>query len=285
MTSKLTIALGIFLALLAFVSFETFFTVTPIDQALVLRMGEYKRTIKEPGLHMKMPFLESIVRFDERILSIDSQPEQITTTDKKRLVVDTYTRYRIKKPLLFFKRLHDEYQANSKLSSIIGSALKSILGKTSFDVLLSDQRNQVMEKVQAHVGEAVRNMGIEIVDVRIRRADLPAANSEKIFQRMKSERERKSKDIRARGREKAKKIRATADRERKVIVANAQREGRIIKGDGDSKAAQTYAAAFSLYPDFYDFYRSMQAYKKALTPENTTYVLNPKEGAFFKHLT
>jgi membrane protease subunit HflC len=277
------IIVGIFVLFIALVS-EIFFTISPIEQAIVLQFGEYKHTIREPGLHFKLPFLDNLIRFDKRILSIDSVPEQITTTDKKRLVVDIYTRYKIIDPLLFYKRLHNELQAESKLSSIIGSSLKSILGKTSFDVLLSDKRSSIMEEVQEHVEKSVSSMGITIVDVRIRRADLPPENSEKIFQLMKSERDRIAKDLRARGQEKAREIRANADREKTVIVAQASKEATMIRGDGEAKAAHIYAQAFKSNREFYDFYRSMQAYRKALKPENTRYVLNPKEGDFFKFL-
>ena len=282
--NKFFIIIGAFFALFIFLMSEIFFTITPIEQAIVLQFGEYKRTIKEPGLHLKVPFLDTLIRFDKRILSIDSIPEQITTTDKKRLVVDIYTRYRIIDPLLFYKRLHNELQAESKLSSIIGSSLKSILGKTSFDVLLSDKRSSIMEGVQGHIEESVSSMGITIVDVRIRRADLPPENSEKIFQLMKSERDRIAKDLRARGQEKAREIRANADREKTVIVAQASKESTMIRGDGEAKAAHIYAQAFKSNREFYDFYRSMQAYRKALNPNKTTYVLNPKEGEFFKFL-
>lgn len=284
MKNKALLIIALILGLGTFLILETLFTITPIEQAIVLHFGEYKRTAKEPGLHWKLPFVETLIRFDKRILAIDSLPEQITTTDKKRLVVDTYTRYKITDPLLFYKRLHNERQAASKLSSIIGSSLKSILGKTSFDVLLSDQRSVVMEKVQDYVEKSVNTMGITIVDVRIRRADLPPENSEKIFQLMRSERERIAKDLRARGQEKAREIRANADREKAVIVANAKKEGAILRGEGESKAAHIYAQAFKANREFYDFYRSMQAYKKALKPDNTTYVLNTKDGEFFKFL-
>ena len=284
MSNKFFTTLLVILGLGFFLASETFYTITPIEQAIVLQFGEHKRTSSNPGLYFKLPFVETLIRFDKRILSIDSIPEQITTTDKKRLVVDTYTRYKIVDPLLFYKRLHNEKLAANKLSSIIGSSLKSILGKTSFDVLLSDQRSHVMDQVQNHVEESVKSMGITIVDVRIRRADLPPENSEKIFQLMKSERERIAKDLRARGQEKAREIRAEADREKVVIVANANKEGTIIRGEGESKSANIYAQAFKTNREFYDFYRSMQAYKHALKPENTTYVLNPKDGEFFKFL-
>ena len=282
--NKFLIAIGAFLALSLFLLTEIFFTITPIEQAILLRFGEYQKTINKAGLHMKWPFVENLVRFDRRILSLDSRPEQITTTDKKRLVIDTYTRYKIVDPLLFYKRLTNRVQAESKLAPIIGSSLKSILGKTSFDVLLSDKRNTVMESVQKDVDRSVTSMGIKLVDVRIRRADLPAENSEKIFQLMKSERERIAKDLRARGQEKAREIRANADKEKEVLLAAAHKQALIIQGAGEKEAADIYAKAFSQHKEFYDFYRSMQAYKKALDPESTTYVLNPQDGEFFKFL-
>jgi membrane protease subunit HflC len=284
MDNKKTFTLSALGALFVLVISGMFFTITPIEQAIVLQFGEYKRTIQEPGLHTKVPFIETVIHFDKRVLAIDSLPEQITTTDKKRLVVDTYTRYKIVDPLLFYKRLNNEAQAHAKLSSIIGSSLKSILGKTSFDVLLSDKRSHVMEQVEKHVEESVSSMGIRIIDVRIRRADLPPENSEKIFQLMRSERERIAKDLRARGQEKAREIRAEADREKTVIVARAKKEGTVLRGEGESKAAAIYANAFKTNREFYDFYRSMQAYRASLLPENTTYILNPKDGEFFKFL-
>ena len=259
---------------------ETFYTITPTTQGLVLQFGEAKRTVKEPGLHLKIPFIETLQIYDKRILAHTSPPEQIISSDKGRLVVDAYTRYIIRDPLKFYQRLTNETQAKIRLSAMITSSLRGILGQTTFETMLSEQRHEIMERVQKDVSKSVESMGIEIIDVRIRRVDLPEQNSQAVFKRMESERERIAKKKRALGRQKAEEIRANANREKAIIIANAEKKSKILRGEGEGKSAKIYADAYSKDKGFFDFYRSLQAYEKSLKSENTSYILSPDSGDF-----
>lgn len=278
--NKVFVTLSITVSLVLFLIGEIFYTITPITQGLVLQFGEPKRTIKEPGLHLKMPFVETLQIYDKRILAHTSPPEQIISSDKGRLVVDAYTRYIIKDPLQFYQRLTNETQAKIRLSAMITSSLRGILGQTKFETMLSEQRHEIMERVQKDVAKSVESMGIEVVDVRIRRVDLPEQNSQAVYKRMESERERIAKKKRALGQQKAEEIRANADREKAVILANANKEGKILRGEGEGRAAKIYADAYSRDRKFFEFYRTLQAYEKSLKSENTRYVLAQDAGEF-----
>lgn len=267
-------ALGLFLIA------ETFYTITPMTQGLVLQFGAPKRTVKDPGLHLKIPFIETLQIYDKRILAHTTPPEQIISSDKGRLVVDAYTRYIIKDPLQFYQRLTNETQAKVRLSAMITSSLRGILGQTSFEEMLSDNRHKIMAKVLKDVAKSVESMGIEIIDVRIRRVDLPQQNSQAVFKRMESERARIAKKKRALGRQRSEEIRANADRQKTIILANADKDAKISRGEGEGKSAKIYADAYSKDKNFFEFYRSLQAYEKSLKPENTSYILSPDSGDF-----
>jgi membrane protease subunit HflC len=282
MTQQKTV-MGIIIGLLAlgFLATEAAFIVGPQQQVLITRFGEPIRVIQDPGLHWKTPFIESLVFYDKRILNLEMQPEEVISADKNRLVVDTYTWYRIKDPLLFYQTTGNEEKAGQLLKAQISPGLLKILGKVPFADLLSKKRVEVMKLVQQEVSQSAKPLGIEIVDVRIRRADLPKQNSEAIFKRMNSERERFAKELRAKGREKAQGIRADAEKESTVIIAEAKRDADILRGSGEGLAAEIYAKAFEQDPGFYKFYRSLEAYNKTLADGNTTLILTPDNNEFF----
>tara|TARA_R110002050_G_scaffold54754_1_gene123835 strand:+ start:7404 stop:8267 length:864 start_codon:yes stop_codon:yes gene_type:complete len=278
--NKTLVGLLIAAVLGLFLITETFYTITPTTQGLVLQFGEPKRTVKEPGLHLKIPFIETLQIYDKRILAHTTPPEQIISSDKGRLVVDAYTRYIIEDPLQFYQRLTNETQAKVRLSAMITSSLRGILGQTSFEEMLSENRHEIMAKVQKDVAKSVESMGIKIIDVRIRRVDLPEQNSQAVFKRMESERARIAKKKRALGRQRGEEIRANADREKAIILANADKDAKISRGEGEGKSAKIYADAYAKDKNFFEFYRSLQAYEKSLKPENTSYILSPDSGDF-----
>jgi len=267
--------------IIGFVVYLSFFTVKEINQAIVLQFGDPKRVIAEPGLQMKIPFIQNVVFIDRRILSLDPQPEEVIASDQKRLIVDAYARFKIVDPLKFYISVGDERVARSRLATIINSRLRSVLGTQSLATLLSEDRAKQMAIIQEGVNAEAKKFGIEIIDVRIKRADLPQANSEAIYKRMQTEREREAKEFRARGAEMAVTITSTADKEVTVLLANAKKQSEIMKGEGDGQRNKIFANAFGKDPEFFSFYRAMQAYEKALIGGETSLILSP-DSDFFK---
>jgi len=267
--------------IIGFVSYLSFFTVKEINQAIVLQFGDPKRVIAEPGLQVKIPFIQNVVFLDRRILSLDPQPEEVIASDQKRLIVDAYARFRIVDPLKFYVSVGNEMVARSRLATIINSRLRSVLGKHSLATLLSEDRTKQMAIIQDGVNNEAEKFGITIIDIRIKRADLPQANSEAIYKRMQTEREREAKQFRARGAEMAVTITSTADKEVTVILANANKQSEIMKGEGDGQRNKIFANAFGRDPEFFSFYRAMQAYEKALIGGETSLILSP-DSDFFK---
>jgi len=265
----------------AFAVYLSLFTVKEINQAIVLQFGDPKRVIAEPGLQVKIPFIQNVVFLDRRILSLDPQPEEVIASDQKRLIVDAYARFRIVDPLKFYVSVGNEMVARSRLATIINSRLRSVLGKHSLATLLSEDRTKQMAIIQDGVNNEAEKFGITIIDIRIKRADLPQANSEAIYKRMQTEREREAKQFRARGAEMAVTITSTADKEVTVLIANAKKQSEIMKGEGDGKRNKIFANAFGKDPDFFSFYRAMQAYEKALIGGDTSLILSP-DSDFFK---
>jgi len=257
------------------------FTVKEINQAIVLQFGDPKKVIAEPGLQVKIPFIQNVVFLDRRILSLDPQPEEVIASDQKRLIVDAYARFRIVDPLKFYISVGDERVARSRLATIINSRLRSVLGKQSLATLLSEDRTKQMAIIQEGVNTEAEKFGITIIDVRIKRADLPQANSEAIYKRMQTEREREAKEFRAKGAEMAVTITSTADKEVTVLLANAKKQSEIMKGEGDGQRNKIFANAFGKDPEFFSFYRAMQAYEKALIGGDTSLILSP-DSDFFK---
>ena len=264
-----------------FVVYLSFFVVKEINQAIVLQFGDPKRVIATPGLQLKIPFIQNVVFLDRRILSLDPAPEEVIASDQKRLIVDAYARFRIVDPLKFYISVGDERVARSRLATIINSRLRSVLGTQSLATLLSEDRTKQMAIIQESVNDEAEKFGIKIIDVRIKRADLPQANSEAIYKRMQTEREREAKEFRAKGAEMAVTITSTADKEVTVLLANAKKQSEIMKGEGDGQRNKIFAQAFGKDPEFFAFYRAMQAYEKALIGGETSLILSP-DSEFFK---
>jgi len=263
------------------VVYLSLFTVKEINQAIVLQFGDPKKIITTAGLQFKLPFIQNVVYLDRRILSLDPPPAEVIASDQKRLIVDAYARFKIVDPLKFYISVGDERVARSRLATIINSRIRSVLGKQSLATLLSEERSTQMSIIQEGVNVEAEKFGITIIDVRIKRADLPQANSEAIYKRMQTEREREAKEFRARGAEMAVTITSTADRKVTVILANAEKQSEIMKGEGDGIRNKIFADAFGQDPDFFSFYRAMQAYETALIGGDTTLILSP-DSDFFK---
>jgi len=266
---------------IGFVAYLSFFAVKEINQAIVLQFGDPKRVIAEPGLQIKIPFIQNVVFLDRRILSLDPAPEEVIASDQKRLIVDAFARFKIVDPLKFYISVGNERVARSRLATIINSRLRSVLGTQSLATLLSEDRTKQMAIIQEGVNAEAEKFGIEIIDVRIKRADLPQANSEAIYRRMQTEREREAKEFRAKGAEMAVTITSTADKEVTVILANAKKQSEIMKGEGDGLRNKIFAEAFGKDPEFFAFYRAMQAYETALIGGETSLILSP-DSEFFK---
>jgi len=267
--------------LIAATIFFSVFIVKEVNQAIVLQFGDPKRIITKPGLNFKVPFIQNVVFLDKRILNLDNPPEEVIASDQKRLIVDAFARFQIVDPLKFYISVGNERVARSRLSTIINSRLRSVLGTQELQTLLSKDRAKQMASIQEGVNREAENFGIKIVDVRIKRADLPQANSEAIYKRMQTEREREAKEFRAKGAEMAAEITANADKEVTVILANAEKSSQILKGEGDGERNKIFATAFGRDPEFFAFYRAMQAYEKALIGGETSLILSP-DSEFFK---
>ena len=261
--------------------FFSVFIVKEVNQAIVLQFGNPKRIILNPGLNFKIPFIQNVVFIDKRILNLDTPPEEVIAIDQKRLIVDAYARFKIIDPLKFYISLGNERVARSRLATIINSRIRNVLGKQELQTLLSKDRSQQMGIIKETVNAQTKSFGIEIIDVRIKRADLPQANSEAIYKRMQTEREREAKEFRARGAEMAVTITSTADKDVSVLLANANKDSEIMKGEGDGLRNKIFAEAFGRDPEFFAFYRAMQAYETALIGGETSLILSP-DSEFFK---
>jgi len=266
---------------LAATAFFSIFIVKEINQAIVLQFGDPKRIILKPGLNFKIPFIQNVVFLDKRILNLDAPPEEVIASDQKRLIVDAFARFQIVDPLKFYISVGNERVARSRLSTIINSRIRSVLGKQRLQNLLSEDRTKQMSLIQEGVNNEAGKFGIKIVDVRIKRADLPPANSEAIYRRMQTEREREAKEFRAKGAEMAITITSTADKEVTVLLADAKKKSEIMKGEGDGQRNKIFAEAFGQDPEFFAFYRAMQAYEKSLIGGETSLILSP-DSEFFK---
>ena len=264
-----------FIIALSFLGLNSLFTMDERQQGLVLQFGEPKRVIQTSGLHFKLPIIQNVVRYDVRILEYDLPIEEVIAVDKKRMLIDSFTRFKITDPLEFYKTVGTESSVRNRLNSNVISSLRRVVGRVTLEELLSEERSNIMENIKVEVNNEASRFGIEVVDVRIRRADLPEANSQAIYERMISERVREAKEFRAKGSEIAQKIRAEADKERTVILAEATKKSEILRGEGESQSVNIYADAFQQDPEFYSFYRSMQAYGNVLGEDGTTMILSP----------
>lgn len=269
------------LGVLSIVAYGSLFTVDQTQQALVIQFGDPKRTIQEPGLNFKLPFIQDVVYYEKRVLSLIPQDaEEVILSDQKRLQVDAYARYQIQDPLLFFQTVRNELGARGRLEAIIDSSVRRALGRETLGSILTGQRNDITRSIGDEVNQSVSSLGIKIIDVRLRRADYPEATSQNIFNRMKSEREREAKEFRATGEEEAQKIRADAEKTRTVIISEAKREAQETRGAGDSKAIRIYADSFGQDAEFFAFYRSMEAYRNSMTDSDTSMVISPTSSFF-----
>ena len=269
------------LILIAATAYFSIFIVKEINQAIVLQFGDPKRILMKPGLNFKVPFIQNVVFLDKRILNLDAPPAEVIASDQKRLIVDAFARFKIVDPLKFYISVGNERVARSRLSTIINSRIRSVLGTQRLQTLLSEERTKQMALIQVGVNNEAAKFGIEIVDVRIKRADLPPANSDAIYRRMQTEREREAKEFRAKGAEMAITITSTADKEVTVILADAEKQSQILKGEGDGQRNKIFADAFGQDPEFFAFYRAMQAYETALIGGETSLILSP-DSEFFK---
>tara|TARA_S200000501_G_scaffold340807_1_gene349696 strand:- start:760 stop:1629 length:870 start_codon:yes stop_codon:yes gene_type:complete len=269
------------LILIAATAYFSIFIVKEINQAIVLQFGDPKRILMKPGLNFKIPFIQNVVFLDKRILNLDAPPAEVIASDQKRLIVDAFARFKIIDPLKFYISVGNERVARSRLSTIINSRIRSVLGTQRLQTLLSEERTKQMSLIQDGVNTEAEKFGIKIVDVRIKRADLPPANSDAIYRRMQTEREREAKEFRAKGAEMAITITSTADKEVTVILADAEKQSQILKGEGDGLRNKIFADAFGQDPDFFAFYRAMQAYETALIGGETSLILSP-DSEFFK---
>jgi len=269
------------IVLVGVIIFQAAFIVKEIDQAIVLQFGNPKKIIMDAGLKFKLPFIQNVVFIDKRILNLDNAPEEVIAADQKRLIVDAFARFQIVDPLKFYISVGNERVARSRLSTIINSRIRGVLGTQELSTLLSKERAKQMAIIQNDVNEEAKSFGIKIVDVRIKRADLPQANSEAIYKRMQTERQREAKEFRAEGAEIAAKITSTADKDVTVLLANANKQSQIFKGEGDGQRNKIFADAYGKDPEFFGFYRAMQAYETALIGGDTSLILSP-DSDFFK---
>lgn len=266
----------------AVVALSSLFIVNQTEQALVLQFGRTVRVVDRPGLEIKLPFVQNVVYFDRRLLDVEPPPEEVIAADQKRAIVDTYTRYRITDPLLFYQTVGSEDAVRARLAVMVSSSMRQVIGKVPLSALLSVQRAAIMRRIRDEVRTAAKPFGINVVDTRIRRVDLPAQNSEAIYARMNSERQQQAALYRGEGAQQAQTVRADADREVTVIKADAQRDAQKLRGQGDAAATAIYAKAYGQDQEFFTFYRSLEAYRRAFAGRNTTFVLSP-HGDFFRY--
>jgi membrane protease subunit HflC len=264
------------------IALSSMFVVNQYEIALVLQFGQARRVIDAPGLKFKIPFVENVVFFDKRVLNFDTPSEEVPTVDQKQLIVEAFAKFRITDALLFYQTVRDELGVQARLRSIITSNLRRALGDVPMAVVLTDRRPKIMKDMTVAVNKQAEGFGIQVLDVRVKRIDLPLENSKAIFRRMQTQREQEARRIRAEGGRDAQTISAEADKEKVVILAGASQKSEILRGEGDGTATATYNAAYGRDPAFFDFYRSMQALTVGLPANNTTYV-GPANGEFFRY--
>ena len=254
---------------------NSLFSVDQRQSAIVFQFGEAVRTIEEPGLHIKIPLIQNVEFFDKRLLDVKVEAKELTAADGKRVIVDAYAKFQINNPVMFYKTVHDYQGVKIRLTRNLESSMRKVIGKVSLSSLLTQERSNIMLNILNQVDGEAKSFGIDVVDVRILRADLPKENSYAIYRRMQTAREKEATQIRAEGHEESVRIRSKADKESKIILAKAYRDAQIIKGDGDEKAAKIYNSAYSIDPEFYKFYKSLLVYKNSLKKEDTNFVISP----------
>jgi len=271
----------IVLLVLVVLGFGSLYTVQQTQQALVVRLGEPVRVVTEPGLNFKWPFIDSVISIDKRILDLENPAQELIANDQRRLVVDAFARYKIKNALRFYQSIGSIQAANIQLTTLLNAAMRRVLGEVNFLQIVRDDREGLMNKIRDQLDKEADGYGIQVVDVRIRRADLPDANSQAVYQRMQTERQREAAEFRAQGGQKAQEIRSKADREATVIIADANGQAESIRGAGDGERNRLFAEAYNQDKDFFAFYRSMTAYENGLKQGDTRYLLRP-DSEFFR---
>jgi membrane protease subunit HflC len=257
------------------------FTVTQTEQVLVVRLGEPIRVVTEPGLNFKAPFIDTVISIDKRILDLENPSQEVIASDQKRLVVDAFARYRIKNALRFYQSIGSIQAANIQLTTLLNASLRRVLGEVTFIQVVRDEREALMARIRDQLDKEADGYGISVVDVRIRRADLPEQNSQAVYRRMQTERQQEAAQFRAQGAQRAQEIRARADRDVTVLIADAQSKGEQTRGEGDAERNRIFAEAYGRDPAFFSFYRSMQAYETGLKANDTRMLLKP-DSEFFR---
>lgn len=276
------VGIVVVLVALVIIGSASVFTVHQAQQALVLQFGQPRRAIDDAGLQFKLPFLENVVYFDKRVLSVDLAPAEVATADQKQVVVESYAKYLILDPLKFYQVVRDEDGLARRVGRIISGSLRSKLGGIPMAQILTAERSSIMREITQAVSNAAESYGVKVIDVRMKRVDLPEENSQAIFRRMQTQRQQEARRIRAEGQREAQTLRAEADKQKVVILAEARRQAEILRGEGDAEAVRIFADAYGRDPAFFDFFRSLQALKTGLTGDNTTYVGTPT-GDFFRY--
>jgi len=283
MRSPVTGIVALFLLFVVLiVAYSSVFTVVQTEQVLVVRLGEPIRVVTEPGLNFKAPFIDTVISVDKRILDLENPSQEVIASDQKRLVVDAFARYRIKNALRFYQSVGSIQAANLQLTTLLNAALRRVLGEVTFIQVVRDEREALMARIRQQLDHEADGYGIQVVDVRIRRADLPEQNSQAVYQRMQTERQREAAEFRAQGGQKAQEIRSSADREATVIVAEANSTGEQTRGAGDAERNRLFAEAYGKDADFFAFYRSMTAYENGLKSGDTRFLLRP-DSDFFRY--
>jgi modulator of FtsH protease HflC len=277
--------LGVLAALVLVIVSGAAFVVSPTSQALVLQFGQVRRAVVEPGLYFKIPLIQNVEYLDKRILDLDLDPQELIASDKKRLVVDAFARYKIVDPVSFYQGVRTVQGGNQRLNTFLSSAVRAVLADAGFFEVVRDNRAELMEKIRAQVDQEAKGIGVSIVDVKLRRADLPQKNSEAVFQRMQTERQREATELRAKGSEESQRIRAKAEAEKEILLAEAGRDAERVRGEGDAERIKVFAEAFGKDPEFFAFYRSMQAYEKVMQGSDTRILMSPESSQFFRYLT
>jgi membrane protease subunit HflC len=268
------------LFVIAIVGYSSVFTVSQTEQVLVVRLGEPVRVVTDPGLNFKAPFIDSVISIDKRILDLENPSQEVIASDQKRLVVDAFARYRIKNALRFYQSVGSIQAANIQLTTLLNASLRRVLGEVTFITVVRDEREALMNRIRDQLDKEADGYGIQVVDVRIRRADLPEQNSQAVYQRMQTERQREAAEFRAQGGQKAQEIRSKADREATVIIAEANSTAEQTRGAGDAERNRLFAEAYGQDPDFFAFYRSMTAYENGLKSSDTRFLLQPNSEFF-----
>lgn len=266
--------------ILALLMLNSLFILRQDQQAIILQFGELVRVTSEPGLNFKVPFIQNLIYYDKKVLNVSAEEKELIAKDQKRVIISAYAKFIIDNPLKFYQTVISVKGLEARVNNILDSSLRQVIGDEILAALLTDKRARMVERIREIVAKESKKFGINIIDVRILRVDLPDENSAAIYSRMQSDREKEAKEIRAEGEQEAQIIRATSDKERTIILAEAEKRAQIIKGDGDASATKIYADAFKVDPEFYKFYRSLESYKKTFKKENTKLYLSTKDKYF-----